>query len=352
MKRYGEIYGDVCDIDNLIYAHKQARRNKTFYNEVKMVDMNTEHYLSKIQQDLIDKTYKTSEYNIFTKIDKGKERTIYKLPYYPDRIVHWAVMLQIEEILIKTMPTFTCASIKNRGIHYASNLLKKYLKDETNTKYCYKMDIKKYFENIDHNILKKMLRKKFKDSDLLWLLDEIIDSIPSEKGIPIGNYLSQYFANFYLSYFGHWLKEVKKVKYCIVYMDDIVILGESKEYLHKLRKDIEEYLSVNLKLKIKENWQVFPVDVRGVDFVGYRHFRKYTLLRKSTYKKMKHKMTMIKRKNNISYSEWCSINSYKGWLIHCNSFNLYNKYIRILTPLERKYYYKNIKYGGDIKCYT
>lgn len=107
------------------------------------------------------------------------------------------------------MKTFTNASLKDRGIHRTLDQLDKMLLDEEGTKYCLKIDVEKFFPNINHDILKELLRKKFKDKLLLNLLDEIIDSIDEEKGVPIGNYLSQYFANFYLAYFDHWLKEAK-----------------------------------------------------------------------------------------------------------------------------------------------
>ena len=209
------------------------------------------------------------------------------------------------------------------------------------------MDVKKFFPNINHNILKKLLRKKFKDKDLLWLLDSIINSIEGEKGVPIGNYLSQFFANFYLSYFDHWLKEEMKVKYYIRYMDDIVILHKDKHFLHHLKQDIEKYLKINLELQVKENWQVFPARVRGIDFVGYRHFGNYVLLRKNTSKNLIRKMKKINNKFNfnklINYSLWCSINSYKGWIMCCNVHNLENKYIKPLLPISKKYYCEVIK---------
>ncbi len=130
-------------------------------------------------------------------------------------------------------------------------------------------------------------------------------------------------------------------------MDDIVIFSNSKEYLHELRKEIEEYLIINLKLKLKENWQVFPTRVRGVDFVGYRHFGDYILLRKPTAKRMKRKLRKIYSKcingGKITYSEWCSINSYKGWLKWCNSYNLYKKWLKPLEPYCEEYYLTNIK---------
>lgn len=333
MKRYNNIYEKVYDIDNLREAHKNARKGKTHYTEVKMVDKNSDYYLYQIQDILKNKTYKTSQYTIFKINDKGKEREIYKLPYYPDRIVHWAIMLQIEDIFIKSFIRDTFAAIPNRGIHDALKRLHKFMQDKEGTKYCLKLDIKKFFPNINHKILKQLLRRKFKDKDLLWLLDEIIDSVDGEKNVPIGNYLSQYFANFYLTYFDHWIKENKKIKYYLRYMDDIVILHSDKKFLHELRKEIEKYLQNNLDLALKENWQVFPTYIRGVDFVGYRSFGDYTLLRKSTAKQFKRKMRRISKKEKINYHDFCTIQSYKGWLKWTNCYNLEQKYI---NPLENK----------------
>lgn len=347
MKRYGNIYEKIYDYKNLELAHKNARKNKTFYTEVKEVDNNPEEYLIQLQNMLIWKTYKTSEYDIFIKNDSGKEREIYKLPYFPDRVCQWAIMLQIESIFLETFTDFSCAAIPDKGTHYALKLLNKYMKDEEGTKCCLKLDIKKFFPNIDHDILKTLLRRKFKDKDLLWLLDEIIDSIEGDKGIPIGNYTSQYFANFYLTYFDHWLKEEMKVKYVIRYMDDIVILHHDKEYLHNLLKEIQDYLQDNLKLELKSNYQIFPSRVRGIDFVGYRHFGSYILLRKSTSKRLVRKMRDIEKKissgGEFTYSDYCSINSYKGWLKWCNGYNLYNKWVKPLEAHQEKYYKEVIK---------
>ena len=318
MKRYGHIFEKICDMDNLKLAHKNARKDKVAYEAVKMVDSDPEYYLKQIQDMLINKTYKVSEYRQQTIMDKGKERVLMKLPYFPDRIIQWAIMLQIEPIFTKVFTDFTCASLKHRGIHRASQLLTKYMKDVKGTQYTLKMDVQKFYPSINHDILKRMLRKKFKDNDLLELLDVVIDSIPGNKGVPIGSYLSQFLANYYLAYFDHWLKECVGVKYVVRYMDDIVILHESKDFLHKLRTWIAVYLQTYLDLTIKDNWQIFPTGVRGVDFVGYRHFYGYKLLRKTSCKRFKRKMRSIKKKAldniQISYMEWCSANSYKGWL--------------------------------------
>lgn len=354
MKRYGGIFPKIYSMENLYLAHENARRDKTFYKEVKMVDSDPEYYLGQIQQMLKDGTYKVSEYAVSIINDKGKDRELMKLPYFPDRIIQWAIMLQIEHIFMQVFCSHTCASVFGRGIKEASRLTGKYMKDKTNSRYCLKIDISKFYPNINHRILKTLLMKKIKDRKLLELLFQIIDSYPGEKGVPIGSYLSQYLANFYLSYFDHWLKEKMKIKRVIRYMDDMTIFHKSKEFLHWLFLKMNEYLNENLKLTIKQNWQVFPTGVRDVDFVGYRFFFGYKLLRKSTCKKFKRKMLQIKRKQDegklINYSEWCSANSYIGWLCWCDSYRLYQKYIAPIIPSILKYYSDVIKKDAQPKA--
>lgn len=195
----------------------------------------------------------------------------------------------------------------------------------------------KYYPSISHTILKEKYANIFKDKDLLWLINEIIDSTDGNTGIPIGNYLSQYSGNLYLSDFDHWMKEKMHVKHYHRYMDDVVVLSGNKNYLHWLRKEIDKYLKTKLRLQMKNNWQIFPTYIRGIDFLGYRTFLNYVLLRKRNCKRMKRKMnklkTKLKKGKLLNFSEQCSINSYKGWIMHCNSFRLANKYI---YPLQRK----------------
>jgi retron-type reverse transcriptase len=194
--------------------------------------------------------------------------------------------------------------------------LKREIKDEFNTRYCLKLDIRKFYPNINHDILKKIIRRKIKDPDLLWLLDSIIDSA---DGVPIGNYLSQYFANLYLAYFDHWIKEEKKVRFYYRYADDMIILDSSKEVLHQLRIDIAKYFESHLKLQLKDNYQVFPVKSRGIDFVGYRFFHTHTLLRKSIKQNFARAL-----KGNTSNRRQV-IAAYWGWAKHCDSLNLLRK---------------------------
>lgn len=313
MKRKGNLYSKIYDMQNLILAEKKARKGKKNQYGVKAFDKNKASNLLHLQSMLKDKTYKTSEYSRFI-IYEPKEREIYRLPYFPDRIAHHAVMNVIEQILVSVFTADTYSCIKGRGIHGAAYAVKKAMKNEEKTKYCLKLDIKKFYPSIDHDVLKYILRKKFKDSDLLWLLDEIIDSAP---GVPIGNYLSQYFANLYLTYFDHWIKEELSVEDYFRYADDIVIFSSSKEFLHQVLFKIRQYLKDHLKLEVKGNYQVFLVSSRGVDFVGYKFFHKYILLRKSI--KQNFARMLIYRRNPAS------IASYNGWLSHCNSRNLQKK---------------------------
>lgn len=366
MKRYGNLYEQICSTDNLRKAHQNARKGKGWYEEVKEVDANTDAYLNRLQEMLINHTYHTSKYEKFIKRESGKEREIFKLPYFPDRICQWAILQVIEPHIIRNLTKNTYSAIPKRGIHAALHDVREAMqKDVPNCQFCLKLDVKHFYPSINHDILKQKFRRLFKDAELLWLLDEIIDSIctakiedmrdiwlldediDSETGIPIGNYLSQYCGNFYLSGFDHWIKEEKRVKHYFRYMDDIVIFGADKAELHRLKEEIDAYFRQNLKLTIKGNWQVFPSYVRGVDFVGYRTFLNYTLLRKSSCKKFKARMVAIRKKTEtgqmMNYSEWCSVNSYKGWLKHCDSYRLQQKYLAPIQPDADRYYLEVIK---------
>lgn len=366
MKRYDNLYEKIYDIENLRKAHQHAKKGKGWYQEVRMIDENPEYYLGLLQQMLINHTYKTSDYEVFYKNEGKKTRKIYKLPYFPDRICQRAILQVIEPCIINNLTDDTYSAIPKRGIHKALSKLQNAMwNDVPHCQYCLKIDARHYYQSVNHEILKEKYSRMFKDNELLWLLGEIIDSITTAEiedlsaiylleedidpntGIPIGNYLSQYSGNYYFSSFDHWIKEEKKVKYYFRYMDDICIFGETKEELHELRKEIDVYFRENLKIRIKDNWQVFPTYVRGVDFLGYRTFLNYTLLRKSTCNDMKRKLTAIRLKvesgNMMNYSEWCCINSYKGWLKWCDSFRLQQKYVVPLLPYADDYYTRNIK---------
>ena len=313
MKRISNLYEKIISVENLKIADAIAQKGKSKQYGVRLHNRNAEENILNLHKNLIDKSYSTSEYQTFS-VFEPKERLVFRLPYFPDRIMHHAIMNILEPIFVKTFTADSYSCIKGKGIHACANAVKKALKNQLETKFCLKLDIKKFYPSVKNEILKTLLRKKFKDVKLLWLLDEIINSA---EGLPIGNYLSQYFANFYLTYFDHWIKETLRIKYYFRYADDIVILSSDKSSLHKILHQIKIYLQENLKLEVKQNYQVFPVEKRGIDFVGYKFFHTHTLLRKRIKQNF---ARMLKNKPNK-----LSIASYKGWAKHCNSINLQRK---------------------------
>jgi hypothetical protein len=170
--------------------------------------------------------------------------------------------------------------------------------------------------------MKQIIKRKIKCRKTLLLLNEIIDSAP---GVPIGNYLSQYFGNLYLAYFDHWCKEVLKIRYYARYCDDIVIFAAEKPRLHDIFCQVTQYLRRNMSLEINQNYQIFPTRIRGVDFLGYRFFGDYTLVRKSIASRFKKTMRHISngRSGMNSLQKTSSVMSYKGWLCHADAHRLW-----------------------------
>src|SRR5436190_4731822 len=181
MKRLNNLYQHICSPDNLRVADSIARKGKRKQYGVGLFDRNKEANIQALHESLVNKTFRTSKYKIIPVFEK-KERIVYKLPYYPDRIVHHAVMNLLERIFVSVFTADTYSCIKSRGIHAAHEAVKKALRDVPGSQYYLKLDIKKFYPSVDHDILKALLRRKIKDKDLLWLLDEIIDSA---EGLPI-----------------------------------------------------------------------------------------------------------------------------------------------------------------------
>ncbi len=294
MKRIGNLYHKIYDIENIRLAHKNARKNKTHYTEVKEVDANEEYYFSLLSDMLKNKQFTNSQYDVFTKNDKGKERMIYKLPYFPDRIVQHAILQVLEPIWKKILITNTYQSIKGRGIHKAKKDVIKAIKALGYEDITYgQLDIAKYYPSVDNEIMEKIVAKKIKCKDTIWLLSNIIQSM---QGLPIGNYLSQYLGNLYLSYLDHYVKEVIKVRHYFRYCDDIVILDTDKDKIESAIQGIVDKLH-----------------------------RRHTLLRKriaKSFKKSVKEFRLQPTKAGIS-----SIISYNGWVVASDSYNLWNKYI-------------------------
>jgi RNA-directed DNA polymerase len=324
VKRIGNIYDQICSIENLRLADEKARKGKLRSYGVRRHDRSRDLNIEQLHRQLISGTFRTSKYETFKiKCDNGKEREIYRLPYYPDRIVHHAVMSVLEPIWVNIFTQDTYSCIKNRGIHAAVKKLQRILKsNQADTVFCLKIDVRKFYPNIDHEILKAIIRRKIKDNRLLQLLDSIVASAP---GVPIGNYLSQYFANLYLTYFDHWLKEVLKVKYYFRYADDIIILSSSKEQLRAYLVAIQEYLQAELRLEVKGNYQIFPVSSRGIDFLGYVFFHTHTLLRKSIKQRFCRKVARLNKSEILEAKYKQKVCAWWGWAKYCDSRHLIQK---------------------------
>ncbi len=339
MKRYGNLYDKIYDMDNLFLAYQKARKGKSKSHGVILFEKDFQRNMMSIYEDLQKETYATSEYEVF-KIFDPKEREIYRLPFR-DRIVQHAIMNILEPIWTSVFISHTYSCIKGKGIHGALKHIRRDMKDVSGTVYCLKMDIRKFYPSIDHDIMKSIIRKKIKDNQLLNLLDSLVDSAP---GVPIGNYLSQFLANLYLAYLDHWLKEKKQVKYYYRYADDLVILHESKSYLHELLNDIRIYLKKELKLDLKGNYQVFPVESRGIDFVGYvfRHGR--IRMRKSIKKNFCRRVAKLNKKDLTEKEYRIKVCSWLGWAKHCDSRNLLKTIINM-----NKFSDFGIKTGNNYK---
>lgn len=335
MKTEKNIYIKIIDKNNICKAIQNASKGKKSRSNVKKILDNIYFYVDVIYEQLKSKTYIPNKYEekIIQDGVRKKERIIYKPRFFPDQIIHWALMQQIEDIIKRGMYEYCCGSVKNRGILYGVKYLKKILvRDRKNTKYCLKLDIKKFYPSINQSILKRKFRKIIKDRDTLDLIDLIVDS--AEQGVPIGNYTSQWFANFYLQNLDHYIKEQLKVPYYIRYMDDMVLFYRNKKELHKIKNKIEEFLKQE-DLKLKENWQLFKMDSRPLDFLGYRFYRGYTTLRKSNFLRIKRRYKKIYKKRKLTYKDASASLSYYGWLKHCNSYNFNQKYVKPYIDLNK-----------------
>lgn len=351
MKRMGNLYQKIISIDNLRLADEKARRGKGNSYGVKCHDRNRDANIMKLHEALLTKTYKTSEYDVFT-IFEPKERLIFRLPYYPDRIVHHAIMNIMEPIWVSVFTYNTYSCIKGRGIDGCARQVEKIIsRYKGKPLYCLKIDIRKFYPSIDHDVMKQIVRIKIKDKDLLWLLDEIIDSA---DGLPIGNYLSQYLANLYLAYFMHWVNERLHIIVgkpepfeATEYADDIAFFADNAEILHRAFPEIKKYLHEHQKLEVKDNYQIFPIadnrfdkSGRALDYVGFKFYRRQKLLRKSIKQNFCRMVSRLNKMNPIpslmAYKQ--RIASWLGWAMHSNSRNL------LRVTIKKEYYHGILRF--------
>jgi len=321
MKTYKNLYSQVCDFQNLLKSYYQARRCKSKKGYIIDFEWSLEKNLFDIQKKLKDHNYQFGQYQSFY-VSDPKKRLIFAAPFQ-DRIVHHAICNVIEPIFDRGFIFDSYACRRNKGTHKAVFRLKKFMRSFGDNKfYLLKADIKKYFLNIDRDILFQLIKKKISDQDTLWLIRAVIDSLDGKKGIPIGNLTSQLFANIYLNELDQFVKHHLKVKYYCRYVDDFVLLHQGRSQLKKWRAEIKEFLENKLQLEIHpQKQEIFPAKI-GIDFLGYHIFTHHILVRQSTVRRFFCRLKSCQM-------PFQSIYSYLGHFKFADSFGLMKKVNRI-----------------------
>jgi len=317
-----KLFEKVYAMENLKLAYHDSKLGRATRKSVQKFEKDIEGNLKNIQASLINHTFKTSEYKSKV-IYEPKQRTIYILPYNPDRIVQHALMNVLIPYFTKHFIFDSYACVEGRGQMKASQ---RTMCAVRRNKYCLKCDIHHFYPSINQTILFDMLKRKFKDEELLWLIKDIVFSFPGNHNCPIGNYTSQWFGNYYLTELDYYCKHVLHCNDYIRYCDDFLLFSNDKTYLHDCRVRIKEFIESNLDLEFSKS-DVFNTK-QGVDFCGYRHFNNYILVRKSTAQREIKIIKEIKENidNGIDFNEArARVDSIAGWIAHANSYNLRKK---------------------------
>lgn len=329
MKTYKHLFEKLIADENILLAIRNASLGKRNRKEVKDMLENTDKYVKFFKR--IASNYRNAKHKpkvIYDGVTR-KKRTIL-VPKMYEQVMHHMIVNVLKPIFLKPMYEHSHGSIPTKGAHKAKRYISKWLqKDSKNTKYCLKMDIKKYFESVPHDILKKKLRQIIKDEDFLNVLFTVIDV--QEKGLPIGFYTSQWLANFYLTKLDHYIKEVLKAKYYVRYMDDMVILDGNKRKLHKFRQEIDKQL-LDLGLQMKSNWQVFKIEYRNkgrpIDFMGFKFYKNRTTLRRTVMLRASRKARRIAKEPKPTVYECRQMLSYIGWISATNTYGFFVNWIK------------------------
>jgi len=334
MRRIGYLYESMCDLATIKYAIKMASKGKTKRRYIQKVLKNEDMYARKLQKMLQEEKVVLLENTLQEIFDRSclKKRIITVPKFFPDQIIHWLLILKLEPIMRKGMYRYSCGSVPARGGLEAKKYVVKALRDKRN-RYVAKLDISKFFNNVDTKILLQMFERKVKDKRFLSLLKQVLDN--GGKGLPIGYYTSQWFSNFYLEGLDHYIKEQLQVRYYVRYVDDMVLIDTNKRKLHKAVDLINQYLNT-IKLKLKDNWQVWKIDSRPIDFVGFRFYRDRTMLRRRIYYRLLRRIRRTQKKGYMSIQQAMGILSLLGWLCHIsNGYNFYKFRVYPYTPKNK-----------------
>lgn len=365
IKSYNGLYEEMFSPYNIKLAIVNAGKNKTKNNkrhrELRFLKehCDSEEVINQVRMNMVHfvpPKHRSIEINDGI---SAKKRNII-VPTVQEVIVHHAVLNVLKPILAKGFYEHSYASIPNRGTHRAVKVIKKWIKnDHAGTKYCLKLDVKKFFESIDQEVLIRKLYKIIRDRQFMNILIKIIRT--TDKGIPLGFTTSQWFANYILTELDHKIKENFGVKYYIRFMDDMVIFGSNKKRLHQIKNQIEEYLNKELHLELKDNWQVFFMDsIRSkkkkgkfLDFLGFKFYRTHTGIRRKVALRAQRKAKRIfkKRQDNkkvnihearqmVVYAGLCKYANCHNWfhthVLKCVSIRKLRKQISVYDKLNAK----------------
>ena len=326
MQTHKNIYAKIYNLSNLLLAWRKARKGKTKKAYVIDFEKDTLGNLILLHEELKNETYLPKPLKTFILRDP-KTRKISKSEFR-DRIVHHAIINILEPIFDKTCIYDSCANRKDKGNLFALRRFEKYQRKVTNNLtsegYCLKADIKHYFQEVDNNVLINLLRKKINDEKTISLIRKILDnkrfqrerererrdeSFTHDNGI-LGNLTSQFFANIYLNELDYFVKNKLKAKYYVRYVDDFVILPKSKLQLEDWKKEIEEFLNSELRVELHPQKSKIISLSKGVDFVGFRNFYHFKLLRKRNIRNMERKIKIF-NKGLITKDKL--FESFQGW---------------------------------------
>lgn len=331
MKRVGYLYEKIFSTENVKAAIFEAARNRK--TKRKNVRQRLLHADS-VANAIIKNPHVSGKYKEIARIDlsSGKERHIKVPPFYPDQIIHHAVIRVINPLLERSYYKWSCSCIKGRGQVYASNHLRKVVRtDPKNTKYFVKLDIRKYYDHVNHDLLKTELNKHIKDDMVNALLSEIIDTTPS--GLPIGNYTSQIFANVFLDPVDHFVKERIGVPHYIRFADDMVLLDGNRRRLAKSVCALKAFLR-DIGLETHGNEQIKSLSHKTfIDFCGFRHYRDHATIRRRIFKRLRRTVLRIA---NLCLKSAQRLMAYWGYVVHTNSKYFIKKYITHINFAEIK----------------
>jgi len=329
-------YEYLCSYDNLELAFSKARRGKTLKSYVLEFEEKLKENLLQLRIELLMQTYNPQPLKTFI-IRDPKTRKISKSTFR-DRVVHHAICNVIEDNFDKHFIHDSFANRLGKGNLNALNRFdffkRKVSKNNTIKSFALKADIKHYFETVNHDILLKMLEKRIQDERIIWLIKTILSNYQSSTfgvGMPLGNLTSQFFANVYLNELDQFVKHSLRAKYYIRYVDDFVILHSSRKLLEDHKQKIDQFLVRELALELHpQKSQVLKLD-KGINFLGFRIFYHYKLIRKKNMRKFERKLCALERpyKEGIIEREKI-IEKFEGWLAYASAGNTY-KYQKKLT---------------------